>query len=360
MARTRRHSLAAILLVAFAAVLSGANGWEDIEEFGRSRLDWLRQLVPMPHGSPSADVIRRVFSALNPHSFEACFRRWVAALSEELVGKVVALDGKTLRGSADAAAQRSGLHLVHAWACKQQLLLGQCAVSGAPGEPAAVPPLLAALAIDGAVITLDANGCTKAIAQAIVDQKADYVLHLKGNRGSVHAHVVAQFKVDLEAERDAGRMQVDQQSERRHGRVERRTVWVAKPNLPEAIHKAWPELASVAMIERERTIAERTTHERHYFLSSLPPDAQRIGHAARTHWSVENNLHWSLDASMNEDKSRIRKRFGAQNFALLRRIALTLLKQPGSGKGSVPRKRRRAAWNPSYLLALLSLGSPSG
>lgn len=360
MARTQRHSLLSIVLVALAAVLSGANGWEEIEEFGRSRLDWLRQLVPMPNGSPSADVIRRVFSALNPHCFEACFRRWVAALSEALQGEVVAIDGKALRGSVDAAAQRAGLHLVHVWASQQNLLLGQCTAWGAPGEPQAVPPLLEALALEGAVITLDANGCTKTIAATIVAQKADYVLHLKGNRGPVHAHVVAQFNLDREAECEAGRMQVTQQNDAGHGRVERRTIWAASPKLPKAIHRAWPGLASVAMIERERTIEGHTEYERHYFLSSLLPEAQRIGYAARAHWSVENNLHWSLDVAMREDDSRIRKGFGAQNFAVLRRIALMVLKRPESGRGSVPIKRKRAGWDPAYLLTLLSLGIPSG
>lgn len=361
MDRTQRHSLVSILLVALCAVLSGADGWEGIEEFGRTRLDWLRQLTPMPHGSPSADVIRRVFSALNPHRFEACFRRWVAAVRDDLDGEVLAVDGKSLRGSVDAAAHRAGIHLVHVWASRQNLLLGQCAVAGAPGEPQAVPQLLEALDIEGAVVTLDANGCTKAIAGTIVAEKAEYVLHLKGNRGPVHAHVVAQFNaVDLDAERDAGRMQMAQQSNRGHGREERRTVWAAPPKLPPAIQRAWPGLASVAMIERERTVDGRTTNEQHYFLSSLPPDATRIGHAARAHWSVENNLHWSLDVSMGEDDSRIRKGFGTQNFAVLRRVALMLLRRPGSGKGSVPIKRKRAGWNPAYLLEILGLGVPSG
>jgi predicted transposase YbfD/YdcC len=314
----------------------------------------------MPQGSPSADVIRRVFARLNPHAFEAFFSRWVMALSAELKGEVVAVDGKTLRGSGDAGAHHAALHLVHVWACRQHLLLGQCTAAGAPGEPQAVSPLLEGVAIEGAVITLDANGCTKAIATTIVEQKADYVLHLKGNRGPVHAHVVAQFNADLEVEHAAGRMQVHQQNDHGHGRVEQRTTYAALPKLPRAIHNAWPRLASVAMIERERTIDGRTTRERHYFLSSLSPDAERLSHAARAHWSVENHLHWSLDVAMREDDSRIRQGFAAQNVALLRRIALTLLRQPGSGKGSVPIKRKRAAWNPAYLLTLLSLGLPSG
>ena len=353
----RRHSLVSILLVVFAAVLSGAEGWDEIEAFGKSRLDWLRRFVPMS-SSPSSDVIRRVLSALDPIHFEACFRQWVAVLSEGLHGEVVAVDGKTLRGSVDAAVQRTGLHLVHVWATRQNLLLGQCAAAGASGEPLVVPDLLRALAIEGAVLTLDANGCTKAIAAAIVAKKADYLLHLKGNRGPVHARVMEQFDTDLQAECSAGRMQSEQQRDIGHGRVEVRTAWVAEPNLPDAIRSAWPGLASVAMIERERTIGGRTSTERHYFLSSLLPDALRISNAARTHWSIENNLHWSLDVTMSEDDSRIRKGFGPINFALIRRIALTLLKQPGAGKGSVPIKRKRAGWDPTYLLTLLSLGAP--
>jgi predicted transposase YbfD/YdcC len=359
MDRTRRHTLVSILLVTFAAVLAGADGWDEIAAFGRARVDWLRQLVPMPYGSPSADVLRRVVSALKPHAFEACFRSWVATLCDDLRGKVVAIDGKTLRGSADPARQRSALHLVHVWASSQKLLLGQCAVEGTPGEPRAVPSLLDALAVEGAVITLDANGCTKAIAEAIVDNGAHYVLHLKGNRGPVHAHTVAQFDTDLGAALDAGHVQVERQSERGHGRVEQRVVWVAEPKLPTHLTEAWSGLASVAMIERERSVDGRVTRERHYFISSLPPDANRIGDAARAHWSVENHLHWSLDVLLGEDDSRIRHGFGAQNFALIRRIALTLLKRPEAGKQSVPIKRKRAGWDSDYLLKLLSLGVPS-
>jgi predicted transposase YbfD/YdcC len=357
--RTRRHSLVSILLVTFAAMLAGADGWDEIAAFGRAQVDWLRQLEPMPHGSPSADVIRRVFSALKPHAFEACFRSWIAAISEDLRDEVVAVDGKTLRGSANAALERTALHLVHVWASHQKLLLGQCAVEGAPGEPRAVPPLLDALLVEGAVITLDANGCTKAIAEAIVTNKADYVLHLKGNRGPVHARIVEHFDTDLDAALDAGQVQVDRQSERGHGRVEQRIVWAAAPSLPKSLAEAWPGLASVAMIERERSVDGRATRERHYFLSSLPPEAKRIGDAARAHWSVENHLHWSLDVQMGEDDSRIRQGFGAQNFALLRRIALTFLKRPEAGKQSVRMKRKRAGWEPAYLRSLLGLGVPS-
>jgi predicted transposase YbfD/YdcC len=356
--RPREHSFASILLVTFAAVLCGAEGWDEIEQFGQSRLEWLRQLVPMRR-APSADVIRRVLSALDPIHFEACFRRWVAALCEEMQGEVVAIDGKTLRGSADAATRRAGLHLVQIWATKQNLLLGQCATTGAAGEPLVVPDLLRAVAIKGAIVTLDANGCTKAIAKAIVAGGADYVLHLKGNRGPIHAQVVEQFDADLEAALAAGRMQSDQQRDMGHGRIEVRTTWAAEPRLPDALHNAWPGLASVAMIERERTVGSKTSTERHYFLSSLPADAARIGNAARTHWSVENNLNWSLDATMNEDDCRIAAGFGAINFALIRRIALSLFRQPAAGKGSVPRKRRRAGWEPTYLLTLLGVGVPS-
>jgi predicted transposase YbfD/YdcC len=357
--RRRRHTLAGILLVTFAAVLAGAEGWDEIAEFGRVRVDWLRKLVPMPQGSPSADVIRRVFAALNPQTFERCFRSWIAGLCDDLRDEVVAIDGKTVRGSAKAGSERSALHLVHVWASKQKLLLGQCAAKGAPGEPRVVPGLIEALSVEGAVITLDANGCTKAIAESIVTNGADYVLHLKGNRGPVHAHAVAQFDTDLEAALHANAIQVHRQTDRGHGRVEQRVVWAATPKLPQKIAETWPELASIAMIERERSVNGRTTRERHYFLSSLPPDAKRIGDAARAHWSVENHLHWSLDALLREDDCPIRQGFGAQNFALLRRIALTLLKRPEAGKWSVPIKRKRAGWDPAYLRTLLSLGVPS-
>jgi len=352
------HPFISILFIALAAVLSGAETWEELEEFGKARVDWLARFVSLPNGVPCADTFRRVFSALDPKRFETCFRRWISALHEPLRDQVVAFDGKTVRGTVNPAKSWSGLHLLHVWAAEQKLLLGQCAVAGAPGEPGAVPSLLEDMALEGAVITADANGCTQPIAKAILEKRADYVLQVKGNRRHLHRHIVAQFETDLDAAIEAGQMRVAHQHDRGHGRIEQRTVWVAESKLPETITANWPGIATIAMVERHRTVKDKTVVSRHYFISSLVPDPGRIGHAIRAHWSVENDLHWSLDVLMKEDDCQIRDARAAQNFALLRRIALTILKRPEAGKRSLPLKRKRAGWDDAYLLKLLSLGVP--
>jgi predicted transposase YbfD/YdcC len=351
--RTKRHPLLNILVLALCGSVCGADGWDELAEFARSKRELFSKVLAMPHGTPSADTLRRVLSSLHPLRFEACMRGWVAALAEELRGQVVALDGKAVRGALSRTASGAvrPLHLLHAWAAEQQLLLGQVAVAGAPGEVAALPALIGMLDVEGAVLTADANGCTGDVAAACADAGADYVLCLKGNRGKLHAHVQALF--DAAGPHPAGTYVTHDAA---HGREESRRV-SALPLLDWPLKtERWKGAATCVRVERSRAGGVEASLEVHYYLSSLPPDSARLAHAIRTHWGVENSLHWVLDVAFAEDRRRIRDATGAQNFAALSRLALTLLKRETGHKAGIAAKRKKAGWDDAYLLRVLSAG----
>jgi predicted transposase YbfD/YdcC len=354
--RLPQHPLLSILFIVLAAQLCGAEGWDAMVAFARAKQAWLRQFLELPKGIPSADTLRRVIGALEPQAFAACFRAWVGALAGALKGEVVAVDGKAIKRAYEAARRTTPLYVVHVWATEQRLLLGQQAVDGAPGESPGAESVLKLLALTGAVVTGDANLCTKRVAPAVLAQSADYVLALKGNRGPVHAHV-HQFWQAAAAQDFAG---VTVRRVRRlntgHGRTEeRRSFAVTSALLPPLVQR-WPGVASVIMVERPRSTANRTQHECHYYLSSLPPNVQTLHYAIRQHWRVENDLHWCLDVSFREDQCRIRDLRAAENVAMVRRMALQLLKrQPGETVG-VPIRRLRAGWDNAYVVQVLSTG----
>jgi predicted transposase YbfD/YdcC len=352
--RTQHHPFINVLVMALCGAICGADGWKGLAHFARAKAEWFAQFLDMPHGTPSADTFRRVFSALDPGSFEACFRTWVGGLAEGLKGEVVAFDGKSVRGALAGAASKSALHLLHAWATGQHLLLGQVAVEGAPGEVSGLVELIGLLDVTGAVVTADANGCADKVARACVDGGADYVLALKGNRGTLHTYVTRLFEAAGTRSRAAGALT----GEVGHGRAEVREVWVVQPKAWPVKEGTWPGLRTALLIERERLEADgRPTLERHYYLSSLPPDAPRIARAVRSHWGVENGLHWCLDVGFNEDRRRIRHRNGAQNYALLCRIALMMLKRDTRLRAGIALKRQNAGWDHPYLLRLLASGA---
>ena len=354
--RTKRHPLLNILVLALCGAVCGADGWDELAEFARSKRALFSRVLAMPHGTPSADTLRRVLSSLHPARFEECMRAWVAALAQELAGQVVALDGKAVRGALGRAASGAvrPLHLLHAWAAEQQLLLGQVAVEGAPGEVSALPGLIGMLDVEGAVLTADANGCTGDVAAACIDAGADYVLCLKGNRGTLHAHVQALF--DAAGAHPAGTYVQHSDPKQRHGREETRRV-SALPLTDWPLKKArWKGAATCVRVERTRGGGVAASLEVHYYLSSLPADSARLAHAIRTHWGVENALHWVLDVAFNEDRRRIRDAAGAQNFAALSRLALSLLKREGTHKAGIAAKRKKAGWDDAYLLRVLSAG----
>jgi len=347
--RNRDHLLGEILLIAIAAVLSGGESWNDMEEFGKAKKDWLKTFLQLPGGIPSHDTFNRVFAALDPEELEKGFVAWVSAIARLVAGEVVAIDGKTLCGTRQPG-QKAVVHMVSAWASANNLVLGQRKVDDKSNEITAIPKLLGALALSGTVVTIDAMGCQKAIAEKIVDKEADYILAVKDNQGHLLEEVKDSFRMlaaDAVAEEiDCG-----------HGRVERRSCAViADTSLVEQATQ-WPSLRGLVRIEAERyhKVPGKTERETRYYITSLKPDATRLNAAIRQHWSIENKLHWALDVSFGEDQSRKRAGNAAQNFSLLNRIALNLLKQETSLKRGVKGKRLKAAWDHAYLLKLLSI-----
>jgi predicted transposase YbfD/YdcC len=350
--RHRYHKLSDILVVAVCAVLCGAESFPAIEDFGQTRYEWLKQFLELPGGIPSHDTFNRVLRLLDPVQFPACFLSWMQAVAEATQGEVVAIDGKRLRRSFDKGTAKRAIHMVSAWATENGVVLGQRKVAAKSNEITAIPELLEVLALKGCIVTIDAMGCQRTIAQQIVEQQADYVLALKGNQPTLQQAVAHFFVTGPEV--DAHRTVCDyyEQHERGHGRVETRCSWITAEITAELKATAWPGLQSIGMVEASRTLAGETTVEPRFYLTSRKPDAPQFAHAVRHHWGIENGLHWSLDVTFREDQSRLRKGHGAENFAVLRHIALNLLRQEPSAK-SLPRKRLACALDPEYLLKVL-------
>lgn len=351
--RTKRHPLVNVLVMALCGSICGAEGWDEIVLFCKARREWFAGFLDLAGGIPSADTFRRVFERLAPAHFEECFSRWVAALATDFSGEVVAIDGKTLRGLVDKAGEKAQLHLVHVWATEQQLLLRQQSVNGASGEMGAIPELLKLLDLEGAVITTDANSCTAPVTRAIVESKAEYVLAVKGNRGRFHDHVIKAFEravpVSTHGEVAEG-----------HGRKETRIVSVLEPEdwpWKTKNNGEWAGLRTAVRVERTRESLDGTkSGETHYFVSSLPPDAKKLGRAVRAHWSIENNLHWVLDVAFGDDKRRVRDARAAENLAVLARMALTLVKREPTRKQGIAASRKKAGWDTDYLARVLTSG----
>ena len=364
--RTRVHRLGELVTIALCAVLCGADDWVAVETFGRAKEAWLRTFLTLPGGIPSHDTFGRVFARLDPAEFQRCFLAWVRAVLGAAAGQVVAVDGKTLRRSADRLRGRDALHLISAWATASGLVLGQEATAAKSNEIAAIPRLLELLVLDGCVVTIDAMGCQTTIAAQVRAQGADYVLALKGNQPTLQRTVVAAF-ADLDppaaeawvpAERDRA-----QTLDKGHGRVERRRyLALSDPDLLACLDPtgAWPGLRSVVQVQAERRRGDRRAVETRYYLSSLPPDAAVLGQAIRQHWEVENRLHWVLDVLFREDACPVRVGDGAQNLARLRHLALNLLRQEHTHRGSLATKRFRAALDDAYLCRLLAGLAPAG
>jgi predicted transposase YbfD/YdcC len=347
--RNREHLLEEILLIAIAAVLSGAESWNDIALYGEDKREWLKTFLTLPGGIPSHDTFNRVFAALDPEEMEKGFADWVSSIAKLTTGEVVAIDGKTLCGTRETGKKQL-VHMVSAWAESNGLVLGQRKVDEKSNEIKAIPKLLAALELAGAVVTIDAMGCQRAIAEKIVDKKADYILAVKENQQSLLADIKDSFQM-LAA--DA----VDEQLDCGHGRVERRTCSVlADLSLLEKSSE-WASLKGLVRIEAERyhKASGKTETEIRYYITTLAPDAARLNRCIRQHWGIENKLHWVLDVGFGEDLDRKRAGHSAQNFSLLNRIALNLLKQEQSLKRGVKGKRLKAAWNHAYLLKLLGV-----
>ena len=351
--RTRRHALEDILVMTLCAVICGADDWVAIADFGRAKRTWFREFLALPHGIPSHDTFGRVFAALDPEAFKAAFLAWVATVADLLPGDVIAIDGKTLRHTFDTAADKAAIHMVSAWATAQGLCLGQVKTDAKSNEITAIPKLLEVLALAGRVVTIDAMGCQTAIAGAIHAKGGDYVLSLKGNQTRLHDDVRT-FFLDAEAHAFAGTPHTTAETvDGDHGRIEVRRAWATDDLAWLADRPRWPGLRSVVRVDATRTLGERTTRETRFFISSLPPDAVLLARVVRSHWAIENSLHWVLDVAMRQDQTRIRIGHAPENLAILHHIALNLLTQERTKKLGIKNKRLSAGWDHDYLLRVI-------
>jgi predicted transposase YbfD/YdcC len=353
-ARTRVHKLVDILVIALLAVINGADGWEDMADFADVRTSWLSGFLELPGGVPCPDTFRRIFEAMDTRAFSRCLAEITSDLTTGLDGQVVAIDGKTLRRSFDRRAGKSPLHIVSAWVAERGITLGQIVTEEKSNEITAIPALLETIDVRGATVTIDAMGCQKKIAAAIVEAGADYALALKDNHPLLREQVEAAFAQTTASGCESLDTDLCEVASKGHGRREVRRVSVRTKVDELTDVAAWKDLRSIVMVERERTIGDKTSTERAYYLSSLKVDAATMERRIRSHWSIENSLHWTLDMVFHEDNSRIRSRTGASNLAQVRKLALSLLKMEQSSPGkSIARKRKRAGWEPDYAFHVL-------
>jgi len=367
-AANARHSFSDILTITILALLCGSDSWEAVETWGCGNAQWLEEFLDLPHGIPSHDTFDRVFGMLDPLAFEACFTNWTKTLIENSRGLFVAVDGKTLRRSFKRAWSKTPVHLVSAFVSSNQLVLGQLATDARSNEITAIPRLLAMLELTGATVTIDAMGCQKQIAQQIKEQKAHYILAVKDNQPTLHEKVGGLLdEAILDGFKDVAHGYFEK-TEQGHGRIEKRRVWVSTDlvkSLGAELLSQWPGLASVAVVESTRQDlgdpSGKISVERRYFISSHDKaDADLFARAIREHWGIENQLHWRLDVSMNEDQCRLRKGSGAENFSRLRRIALNKLKRwemkKANGKVrklSLRLKQKACGWSRKFLIEAL-------
>lgn len=350
--RSRRHELFELVVVALCATLAGSDTWADIERFGNARIEWLRTFLRLKNGIPSHDTFGRVFSRLDPAGLLACIQQWLDEIGLE-VGKHIAIDGKTLRGSFDKAAGKNPLHLVSAWACEARLTLGQVATDAKSNEITAIPLLLELLDVKGATVTIDAMGCQKEIAEKIVERQGDYLLALKENHPKLCQAVAAEFTAALEADVPPRELRRHVTVETNRGRRERREYFAlpAPRSLPGFAE--WANLVTLVMVIRTTIVNGRETGEVSYFLSSLPVKVKTLAKRIRQHWSIESQLHWVLDVTFTEDASRIRKQHAPQISAALRRLAVSILSRDTSLKDSLRGKRYSASLSTDILERIL-------
>jgi predicted transposase YbfD/YdcC len=345
--RNKLHMLSDILVLVVCAVVSGAHGWEAIEEFGKEKLAWLRRFAPFKHGVPSHDCIANLIARLSPKGFQNCFRQWTQAVAQATDGEVIAVDGKTARGSRDAKRARRALHMVSAWACSNRLVLGQEATQEKSNEITAIPKLLELLDLKGCIVTIDAMGCQRAIAEQILAQGGDYVLGLKGNQSALQEAVEDFFAVARAGNFAHVKYDYLEEVDKDHGRLEIRRYWIAEELRTLPATGQWAGLRSIGMVERTCLIGDKQTEERRHFINSIPANAKRFAGAVRGHWGIENKLHWRLDVIFGDDASRIRKGNAPAIMTSIRHLGMNLFEQEPSPL-RLSKKRRKAAWNDDY------------
>jgi predicted transposase YbfD/YdcC len=345
--RRKKHNLVDIIILSILAVLSGAESYNSIELFGRENLLFLKQFLSLKNGIPSHDTINRVFQILNPQQFERCFMMWAQSLKDaSILEKVIAIDGKTIRGSKDSFHHKSPLHSVHAWSVENGICLGQMQCGEKTNEITTIPKILDLLAISGSIITIDAMGTQRNIAKKIVENGADYILSVKGNQGRLEEEVQTTCKQNQP-------VSVNCIEEKGHGRIETRRSEVFEKGLIVDDENGWEKLTSVIKITSIRELPNKTETQERFYISSLDTTSNFNKHI-RNHWAVENNLHWTLDMTFREDEQRKRAKHAAKNFAIVRKIGLNLLKKD-SGTESLRSKRLKAAWNKDFLLHLIQI-----
>jgi predicted transposase YbfD/YdcC len=354
--KNKLYPLEEILLLCVCAVVSGADGWQGIADFGHAKLGWLRQFLPFANGIPSADCLGWVMARLPARQFQSCFVEWTRSVAELSDGEVVAIDGKRLRHSHDRRRGQQAIHLVSAWANAQRLSLGQVATEAKSNEIIAIPELLKLLELKGGIVTIDAMGCQRAIAEQIVTQGADYVLAVKDNQPELHAAIRDYFETARAADFRDIPVSTFEETDAGHGRCEVRRCWLVEDlrTLPDP--QQWRGLRSIALIEAERHQGGSVTRECRHYITTLAGDARQVAHAVRAHWGIENSLHWVLDVTFREDDCRIRRDHAPANFNTLRQFALNLIKRQPTPK-SVKQKRFKAALDDNFRAKVL-FGEP--
>jgi len=351
--RQKRHKLIDIIAIAICATIAGADGWVAIALYAKSKQAWLRTFLELPNGIPSHDTFGRVFGLLDPQAFQDAFRQWVGIIQGKVEG-IIALDGKTARRSHDRANGKQAIHIVSAWAVENGISLGQVKVDDKSNEITAIPELLELLDINGCLVTIDAMGCQRTIAQQIVDGGADYLLAVKGNQETLAEDVEQEFK-HAQADGFAHMHYAYCETvEKGHGRIEKRQYWYTCDVQGLGTLERWPELNGMVMCRATRTENDKTTVEDRYFITSAAhADVDKIADAVRAHWRIENQLHWVLDVAFLEDQSRIRSGYAAENIAAIRKIATNALKLSTSRKGGVKAKRLQAGWDDTFMEEIL-------
>jgi predicted transposase YbfD/YdcC len=357
MARTRRHLLKDMLVIALCAMIANANTWVDVANFGTAKLDLLRRFLELPNGIPSHDTFSRVFGLLDPVALLLCLQNWLGDLRSKLGGQHVAIDGKTLRGSHDGDTRPNALHLVSAWATEARLSLGQLAVDQKSNEITAIPLLLELLDLEGDTVTIDAMGCQKEIAKAIVAKKANYVLQVKDNQPLLCEAISDAFLRIAEDDYSEPSLRRFKTVERSHGRDETRQYFIVDVPADLPGKEDWTDLNSIGMVLRTRQEGDKISEEVAFYISNLAAKVKPFARAVRGHWGIETTLHWSLDVTFSEDQSRVRKDRGPENLAMLRRLAVSVLQQDTSSKASLRSKRLIAGWDDTFLLKLLAVFS---
>lgn len=354
--RTKRHKLIDIITIAVCAVICGADGWVGIETYGCAKYEWLQTFLELPNGIPSHDTFARVFAQINPQQFQSCFVNWMKSIQKITSGEVVAIDGKTLRRSYDESSEQSAIQIVSAWATTNRLVLGQVKVDEKSNEITAIPELLKVLELSGCIVTIDAMGCQKEIVKLITQQNADYVITLKKNQGNLYDEVETLFRSGISTGFQGLKHSTYKTEELGHGRHEiRQYVMLSDIQSQLDPDSSWSKFNSVGMVESVRLLNGKTTVETRYFISSLESNAEQFGKSVRSHWGIENSLHWLLDVALREDDCRIRKDNAPQNFAILRHIAVNLLGKETRVKRGIKNKQFLAGLDNNYLERILAL-----